>query len=657
MKLRRSTLLLLVAFACSRNEPVAPTGVPTVTMTYPASFLLVGDTIQLGATVFDENAQIVPGASVSWSSSNQAVATVGNDGRLVGRAPGEAVVTVTHQGSTSRATFTVDPDPCTGDLALAVGEVRQIRGARAFTCVNLAATAAAQELLYIVGNARAVQDDTLAYEISVPGPAAVALDAPRPRAFDPREVAARRDAEYVSAIEERLRGYERRVISDALDQVRANRAREISGAASLSVQSALLAEGDTVNIRVPNLQIGKNICRDFVPVRGVVRAVSSRATIVEDLTQPTGALSISDYRAIALEFDNLIFPVDTLWFGAPTDLNSDNRITIFYTPEVNKLTPAGSASIVGGFFFGGDLLRRTDYPATNDCRNQTNEQEIFYMLAPDPTGTVNGNARTTAGVRQVTRGTIAHEFQHMINQSVRQYNPAVKAFETAWLNEALSHFAEEAVGRAIRSFGDFQELNFAMINPSTTNQDDYLAFFRQNLTRFRQWQQRPDTSSPTSAKARDGLGARGAAWTLVRHAADHYSNGNARAFFRRLAAGPETDIPNLLARVGNRPFDEVIGGWLVANYADGLGIPGLNSRYTYPSWVMRDVMSAINNGPYPLLVTNLPGTHSSRVFSGSGNYYLHRRVAATPRQTITLRGAGGSTMSSPNARLWVLRIG
>jgi hypothetical protein len=244
----------------------------------------------------------------------------------------------------------------------------------------------------------------------------------------------------------------------------------------------------------------------------------------------------------------------------------------------------------------------------------------------------------------------------MINQSVRQYNPAVKAFETAWLNEALSHFAEEAVGRAIRGFGDFQQLSFADVNPSQSNQDDYLAFFRQNFTRFRQWQQRPDTASPTSSKARDGLGARGAAWALVRHAADHYSNGNARAFFRRLAAGPETDIPNLLARTGNRPFDEVIGGWLVANYADGLNTPGLNPRYTYPSWVMRDAMTAINNGSYPLVVNSFPGTHSSQVFSGSGIYYLHRRPAASPQQSLDLRTVGGLAMTSPNARVWMLRL-
>jgi hypothetical protein len=653
---KRTTILAILALsACSSNDPAAPIGVPSVTLNYPASFVVVGDTINLAATVHDQNAQVVSGAEITWSSSNETVATVSATGRLAGKAPGETVVTARFNNTTASATFIVDADPCPTVLALGVGEVRQIRGARAFGCLSLAATTTAQDMLYVVGNAKATQDDTLAFQIQVPGPPAAQVFG-LASVFDPREIVLQQQMAHAHGIETRLREYERATLTEVLERAQANRAKELSGAVSYALQSAFAAEGDTVTIRVPNLQPGKNICRDFLSVRGVVRAVSTRANIVEDITQPAGALSNNDYRAIAQEFDALIFPVDTQWFGAPTDLNADGRVTIFYTPEVNRLTPAGSQSIVGGFFFGGDLLRRSDYPGSNDCRNQTNEQEIFYMLAPDPNGTINGNPRTTAGVRQVTRGTIAHEFQHMINQSVRQYNPAVKAFETTWLNEALSHFAEEAVGRALRGFGDFQELRTTDINPSQSNQDDYLAFFRQNLTRFRVWQLRPDTSSPTSQAARDNLGSRGAGWALVRHAADQYSNGNARAFFRKLAAGPETDITNLLLRSGGRPFDEVLGGWLVANYADGLTVPGLPPRYTYPSWGMRDVMSGVNGGTYPLLVTTLPGQHNSRAFSGSGGYYLHRRPANSPQETISLRTLAGAAMTSPNARIWILRV-
>ncbi|MGQ0648483.1 MAG: hypothetical protein ACT4P7_13030 [Gemmatimonadaceae bacterium] len=219
----------------------------------------------------------------------------------------------------------------------------------------------------------------------------------------------------------------------------------------------------------------------------------------------------------------------------------------------------------------------------------------------------------------------------------------------------MSHFAEEAVGRAISGFTDFQSLRTADVNPSPSNQNDFLAFYRQNLTRFRLWTLRPDTSSPTSDRARNELASRGAAWALLRYAADHYSNGNARAFFRRLALGPEIDITNLVLRAA-RPFDEIIGGWLVANYTDGLNVPGLNPRYTYTSWDMRDALSGVNNGAYPLLVTAFPGTFTSQAFSGSGNYYLQRRGTSSGSVTLNLRTPGGSPMAHTGARIWVVRV-
>jgi hypothetical protein len=609
----------------------------------------VGDTLRLSVSVIDGNGNPLTGATVQWSSSQTSVATVTETGAVVGRAPGTVTITARHGTATASVVIEVDPTPCASQLTLTVGEVRQVRG-EALTCITLAPSATAQQYLYIVGNASATQDEVFSYTATLPA-ATAATQAPRivAQAPDPAYDRALRDAQRV---EERLREYERRITTDALPNTQRRRTREPVDA-MLALQAAVADVGDTIAIRVPNLNTGKNICRDFIPIRAVVRAVSQRATMLEDVASPPGRLTTQDYQDIAREFDELIFPTDTLWFGSPTDLNNDQRVSIVYTPEVNKLTPAGSTGIVGGFFFGGDLIRRTEYPATNDCRNQTNEQEIFYILAPDPNGTINGNQRTTAGVRQVTRGTIAHEFQHMINQSVRQYNPQVKAFEIAWLNEGMSHFAEEAVGRAFKGYSDFQSLTHEMVSADSAS---YLAFFRQNQNRFLRWAQRPDTSSPTSDKARDQLAPRGAAWAFVRYAADHYSGGNARSFFRRLATGPETGITNLLLRAGNRTFDEVIGGWLVANYTDDLGVPNLATRYSYVSWNMRNLLSAVNGNQYPLLVTNFPGTHGSQAIAGSGNYYLYQRPAQSPAVRLDLRSVQGVPLTNPSARVWVVRL-
>lgn len=656
---KRLLFLAFVALAACNNESTTNPGqsVTTVNLSVSAEFVVVGDSVQFTARVVDGNGQTVAGASVQWSSSNTAVATVSSTGWVKGVSAGEATITARSGTASASALFLVDNNPCTAPTALTVGEVRRLRGTAAFGCATLPAVTAQQDFLYVVSNAKPVLDDTLNYTLSLTATAGSAQ--PMVSGFglqDPRDILAYQSLKQVDDVENRLREFERRVTSDALPRTQGRRT-SLNGS-GLSVQAAaqLAAVGDTVTIRVPNLNVGKNICTDFLTVRAVVRTVSARATIMEDIASPAGRMTTTDYNEIGVEFDTIVFPTDTLWFGSPTDLNNDQRVGILYTPEVNKLTPAGSTGIVGGFFFGGDLIRRSEYPSTNDCRNQTNEQEIFYLLAPDPNATINGNARTTAGVRQVTRGTIAHEFQHMINQSVRQYNPEVKAFEVPWLNEAMSHFAEEAVGRRVSGFGDFQSLSFIDVSPSIVQQNDYLAYYRQNLTRFRLWTLRPDTASPTSARTRTELAQRGAAWALVRYAADHYSSGNARNFFRNLAKGPEVDITNFTLRAG-KTFDDIIGGWVVANYTDERGIANLNARYTYVSWNMRDVLSNVNNGVYPLLVNNFPGTFTSMALSGSGNYYFHRRPAGSGAVTLNLRNPGSAaTVTNSGARISVVRL-
>ncbi len=653
---RRILLVVAFAAACKSDSSGPATGVTTINLSSAASFGLVGDSVLFTARVLDGNAQPVQGATIGWSSSNPSIVSVSSAGYARGIAAGSATVTATYAGATATLAFEVDPNPCTSPAVFSPGEVRRFRGATAFGCAVVPGVTATQDYLFVVGNATAKQDDTLAYSFSLSGTgASAALNTDAYGLRDPRDIAALQAIDYRDGVEQRLRTFERQITTDALKYIQ-SRPAGARNDALLSVSAATVADlGDTVSIRVPNLNPGKAICKDFITIRAVVKAVSTRATLMEDVASPTGRLSSTDYAEIGAEFDTKIYAADTTWFGSPTDINNDRRITIVYTPEVNKLTPAGGGGIVGGFFFGGDLLKRTDYPSTNDCRNQTNEQEIFYLLAPDPTGSINGNARTTAGVRQVSRGTIAHEFQHMINQGVRQYNPAVKAFETPWLNEAMSHFAEEAVGRTISGFGDFQSLRTTDINPSQVNQNDYLAFYRQNLTRFRLWMLRPDTASPTSDRARDQLAHRGAAWALVRYAADRYSGGNARAFFRQLAAGPETDITNLMLRTG-ASFDDIVGGWLVANYAENRTIAGLDAKYSYPSWDLADVMKGVNNGAYPLVVTSFPGSYTSPVLSGSGNYYTHRLNGGSGPVNLNLRTSTGGVMSSPGARLWVVRL-
>jgi hypothetical protein len=669
--LRTRYLLVLAGIMACGSDPAPGTGVnPTevaslaITAT-PAAIVTVGQTVQLSAKAYNATFDEIANAEITWISANDAIATVSATGLVTGVAEGVTNVTARAGTRSVDAEIVVNADYCQTPLNLQVGQVKVLSGPTAVSCVTIGATTGPSDFLFVTANAAPQQDNLGFYNVTLPqlvSASAARLSAEAAQAVliaerDPRAVVERRAIEYRDAFEDGLRRAEANVVRSAL----ASRSRPTSSRLSSELLvspsvavAAAPAIGDQVSYRVPNVKATKP-CQSFTEVTGVVKAVGTKVVLVQDVKAPAGGFTPQDFTAIAQEFDNHIFPADTLWFGSPTDRDSDGMVTILFTPEVNELTPQGATGFTAGFFWGGDLFLKSEYPTSDPCP-QTNEKEIFYMLVPDPNGTINGNARTTVTVRQGTRGVIAHELQHMINQSVRMFNQAVKSLETSWLNEAMSHMAEEAVGRRERNFDDNQPLGFADVNPNPQQQDDYNAFFRQNMARLRTWMFRPDTASPISAKARTELAPRGAGWLLVRYAADHYGGGNPRTFFRNLARGPEIDVANLLARAQNVQFDQLLSGFLVAVFDDDFGTPGIAPRYTIPSWKLRDLMTQYNGGAYPLAVTDLPTTISTQSLSGSGNYFRLTLDHAAPQTQFKMQQNSGSPVTFGGARVYVLRL-
>ena len=655
----------LVACSDGPTEP-SPTTVTSIIVTAPSPSLQVGERVTATARLINSKGDEVTTKTPSWSTSSATIATVDQAGLITAVGPG--VATITAQADNAKGTFpiTVDVDRCANPLSLTAGQVSVLSGPAAVSCITIAAATSATQLLFITANGNSQPDDKQSFLVSLQNGTASSTSPAAALFGGGLSAELRRVGEALEerdAVETRIRQAEGRIVRAMQPRLAASTASGVAArsGASASVLSAAVALGDTITYRVPDV-LSPDLCNTYFTVRGVVKAMGRKAQIAVDVTAPTTGFTTADYTAIAAEFDDLIFKTDTAWFGSPTDINKDTRITILYTPEVNKFTKKGSSSYIGGFFWGGDLFTKADYQAAGLTCPQTNEQEVFYLLAADPQGTF-GDARSTGLVRQATRGTIAHEFQHMINQGIRQFNQNADPFEVDWLNEGLAHFAEEAVGRASRGFGDFQSLTSAEVR---ANSDDYSAYFQQNLGRFATYLARSDTSSPISSTADKELAPRGAAWALLRYAADQFAPGNARTFFRRLVAGPNSSVTNLVQKAGV-PFDQILSGWLIANYADNLGVNGLDARYSYTSWNMRDAVSGASGGTYPLRV-NAPGaqpptpagtgcnTTSWCVQSGSGVYFLAQRAAGAPVATFRMLAPGGGNVSFAGARVYVVRV-
>ena len=101
--------------------------------------------------------------------------------------------------------------------------------------------------------------------------------------------------------------------------------------------------------------------------------------------------------------------LSTLRAGPPPPRIALLPDALFFTRAVNELTPTGSQSVVGGFFYGRDLFPKQDSPqlgSGSGCPS-SNVAEMFYLLVPDPNGVVNGNVRTKNFVSHLTVSTTA----------------------------------------------------------------------------------------------------------------------------------------------------------------------------------------------------------------------------------------------------------
>jgi uncharacterized protein YjdB len=102
--------------------------VASVTVTPPTASVVTGQTTTLQAQTLDANGAVLTGRAVTWSSSNNGVATVSQTGVVTGVAPGNATITATSEGKSATAAITVTAVPVAsvtvapGSLPLQTGQ-------------------------------------------------------------------------------------------------------------------------------------------------------------------------------------------------------------------------------------------------------------------------------------------------------------------------------------------------------------------------------------------------------------------------------------------------------------------------------------------------------------------------------------------------------
>ena len=113
IKLRLVLLFSTVIAACGKDSPTKPDPPPqpvasSLTITpQPATLSAIGETVKLSSTVRDQNGNLIPGARVTWSSSNPAVAGVDIQGVVTAVSNGTAQITAISGSASASVPVTV----------------------------------------------------------------------------------------------------------------------------------------------------------------------------------------------------------------------------------------------------------------------------------------------------------------------------------------------------------------------------------------------------------------------------------------------------------------------------------------------------------------------------------------------------------------------
>ncbi len=404
--------------------------------------------------------------------------------------------------------------------------------------------------------------------------------------------------------------------------------------------TASVKVGDERTFQVCN-NIPCSSLTDYATVNARAAYVGIHAAVFLDKAAPANGFTDTNLSELGSTFDQDLYEVATTAFGSESDVDGNGVVIILMTPEVNRLTPQSQCgtSIITGFFFGIDI----DPFFAKDSRS--NGGEVFYSLAPDPSGTVTCSLSTDL-VRRLVPVTFIHEFQHMIS-----YNQHVLvrggSSEVLWLNEGMSHLSEELGGLHFESLGiDSLFSRFAigdLYNLSLFLSDPGAVFVL------------PDSGTGS-------LEERGAAWSFLRWLVDQYGAD----ITRRIDETNKLGAANVAAAAGV-PFERLITQWFLANYVSDL--PGFTApaRLTYQTWHFRTTYQSLHDQlasrfpkPFPLEPQVFPRGQfqfDGTLRAGSGNYFRVTQDPGDKGFTILMTDpSGGAVASGVVPRLNVIRI-
>ncbi|MBI2346746.1 MAG: hypothetical protein HYV03_07715 [Deltaproteobacteria bacterium] len=342
------------------------------------------------------------------------------------------------------------------------------------------------------------------------------------------------DPSLQEAFDNHLRGLELALAAEAPPPVRAS-----LGKAAIARSASVPSIGSTESLHVLSGLSGGG----YTDVVGRVACVTAQTIFYVDTEvdrKNPKDLSADDVNGLCEKFQKAI-EVEFSLFGQPSDINGDQHIAVLMTPQVNRLG-SSQGGIITGFFFANDL-----YPGRS-----SNSREILYIMVPDTAGLYGLPIEKSFAMNNLIPAVMVHELQHAIN-----YNTHVLAGqgkpEEAWLNEGLSHLAEDLLGYGI-----------------------------ENPARYALYLQRPEIYGLVTAGS-PGLAERGGIFLLLRYLYEQHGDGKQLVW--DLLHSPATGVANIEAAYastdeGFDQFSEFLIRWGATLLLNNRGISA-DPRFQY----------------------------------------------------------------------------
>jgi hypothetical protein len=415
-----------------------------------------------------------------------------------------------------------------------------------------------------------------------------------------------------------------------------------------------VTEGQQITVRFPAFD--GNTCTQFTDLTVRVREISARAIFLEDVANPA-QLAQSVYDQAALDFAPL-FDIDVDHFGAPGDMDANERVVIVVTREVNRLQ-----SPPLGFVAHSNLFPVAQCVASN-------EGEFFFMRTADATGQFTAGVYTEATLARDLPMLLVHEFAHVIQGSRRR--AAGGQFMASWLAEGLATAAQEVAGFQLLNLSNGQNYGRTRVY-STLGADprgffsymgDLLAYFGFDFNGGKRAGAPEECSwvGSTGANGNPGPCAfatrllYGVPWTLIKNAIDRHHGGAAgqkqilRAFSDRVGPPGFADLEAVLGR----PITSLVVEWAPVLYLDDR-YPA--AGFQMANWNVRDIAAAWNNVNAELTPRARPfGAFSDAFNVRAGSAAYHELSGQSrPPTSVRFRDAAGAALPE-FVVVWVVRV-